>query len=71
MPPDALSPSKPGSNQMQSSDKDLKSAITNVISPKFLILTQNALQNSKAKRKRVQAKTGVRNLSSTKMLLSS
>ena len=43
MPPDTLSPSKPGSNQMQSPNKDLKRAIISVISQKPSPSTQNAL----------------------------
>ena len=41
---------------MQSPYKDLKRAIINVIFLKPSTSTQNAFQNSKAKRKRVQAK---------------
>ena len=42
---------------MQSPYKNLKRAIINAISLKPSTSTQNALQNSKAKRKRVQAKS--------------
>ena len=43
---------------MQSPNKDLKRAIISAISLKPSTSTQNALQNSKAKRQRVQAKPG-------------
>lgn len=44
--------------QFESPYKDLKQAIINVISPPLSQLTQEALKNSKSKRKRVQAKEG-------------
>lgn len=56
--PVSISSSPLGPDKMQSPYKDLKRAIINVISPKPSTSTLNALTNSKARRKRVQAKIG-------------
>ena len=53
MPPDASSPSKPDSNQMQSPYKDLKRAIINVISQ---LQQRMHFKIPKQKEKRAQAK---------------